>query len=46
MKAIILLFVMAVSSSSSEVEKAFTENAIVPDTLSIAPKKIVNVSFD
>lgn len=32
------------SYSSSEVEKAFTENEIVPDILNGTPKKIINVS--
>lgn len=30
----------------SEVEKAFIDNKIVPDTLNAAPKKVVDVSFD
>lgn len=30
--------------STMEVEKTFTENEIVPDTLQVAPKKLVNVS--
>lgn len=32
--------------TSVEIEKAFNENEIVPDSLSSAPKKIVNVSAD
>lgn len=30
--------------STMEVEKSFIENEIVPDTLQVAPKKLVNVS--
>lgn len=43
----VLLFTMAALSAQSfaaDVEKAFTENEIVPDVLTVAPKKILNVS--
>ncbi|XP_055303786.1 protein D1-like [Sitodiplosis mosellana] len=33
------------SYTSSEVEKAFTDNEIVPDILNASPKKIINVSY-
>lgn len=48
MKTLALLFSIAVSctcnSASPKVENAFLENQIVPDSIPIAPKKIVNVS--
>lgn len=46
MNFILILAVTTVvcSSSAMEVEKAFKENEIVPDTLQVAPKKLVNVS--
>lgn len=47
MKAPFLLVIMAVFSDSyvSDVEEAFISNEIVPDTVRIAPKHIVNVSI-
>lgn len=47
MHNILILLVTAFVSISSamEVEKAFIENKIVPDTVQVAPKKILNVSF-
>lgn len=33
------------SFASAEVEKAFTDNEIIPDTLNVAPKKLLNVSL-
>ena len=45
----LILIAMAVLvdlNTSSEVEKAFTENEIVPDILNASPKKIVNVRFE
>lgn len=33
-------------NTSTAVEKAFTENEIVPDILNASPKKIVNVRFE
>lgn len=48
MKVISLLFVVTSlfhCATSSEVEKAFIDNEIVPDSLSVAPKKMVNVSY-
>lgn len=48
MKSAFLVFAMAVFSdcySASEVENVFTEHQVVPDTLRVAPKKIVNVKF-
>lgn len=44
---ILILIAMAAlveSYTTSEVEKAFTDNDIVPDILNVAPKKVVNVS--
>lgn len=44
----VLLFAMAAlgaQSLAAEVEKSFIENEIVPDVLTIAPKKVLNVSF-
>lgn len=47
MKAPALLFSFMVlcncRSAPPEVEKAFLDNKIVPDSIPIAPKKIVNV---
>lgn len=43
-----LVFAMAVygaQSLESEAEKAFIANEIVPDVLSAAPKKALNVGF-
>ncbi|XP_055303784.1 protein D2-like isoform X2 [Sitodiplosis mosellana] len=48
MKLISLLFTVTVfftCAVSSDVEKAFIDSEIVPDSLSVAPKKIVNVSY-
>lgn len=47
MKAIILLFALAVfgSGSSNEVENAFYQNRIVPLIIDTAPRKLVTVSF-
>lgn len=44
----VLLFAMAALGAQSlalEVEKAFNENEIVPDVLTVAPKKVLNVSY-
>lgn len=44
----VLLFAMAALSAQSfavDVEKAFAENEIVPDVLTVAPKKALNVRF-
>lgn len=41
--ALIFLFVVVCNCIPSEVEKAFLDNQVVPDSIPIAPKKIVNV---
>lgn len=44
----VLLFTMAalgVKSLALDVEKSFTENEIVPDVLTVAPKNVLNVSY-
>ena len=44
----VLLFAMAalgVQCSALDVEKAFIENEVVPDVLTVAPKKVLTVSF-
>lgn len=44
----VLLFAMAALGAQSfafEVEKAFNEDEIVPDVLTVAPKKVLNVSY-
>lgn len=48
MKTPLILVIMTAlceSYTPAEVEKAFTDNEIVPDTLDVAPKKILNVSI-
>lgn len=42
---ILLVTAFVCISSAMEVEKAFIENEIVPDTIQVAPKTILNVSF-
>lgn len=45
----VLLFAMAALAAQSvalDVEKAFTENEVVPDVLTVAPKKVLKVSFN
>lgn len=38
-----LIVVLCNCATSSEVEKAFEDNQIVPDAVAVAPKKAVNV---
>lgn len=48
MKILLIIIIMSAlceSSTPTEVEKAFIEHGIVPDTVSVAPKNILNVSI-
>lgn len=47
MKLIFWLFTMTIiyCADPSDVQKAFVENQVIPEVLTVAPKKILNASF-
>lgn len=47
MKTILLLVIVTIvfCDASHDVQKAFVDNGVVPDVLTIAPKKLLCVSF-